>query len=239
MMETFEKGVYHMKKYFNREFLQNNKQLVIKAAAIIGVIAVAFFVFVLNGNGESQDPPSVEIQQQESLGSGAGGETGGSLEESEAGPIIVDVSGAVQNPQVVELEENSRVADAISAAGGLKGDADTAGINQAAFLTDGEKIYVPAKGEAALPVAGVSQSQGAGIQGSSVSLGGSAGSQKININQASSEELQTLNGVGPATAEKIMDYRSSNGYFKTIEDIKSVDGIGDKTFEKLKEHITV
>lgn len=242
MVETFEKGVYHMKKYFNREFLQNNKQLVIKAAAIIGVIAVAFFVFVLNGNGESQEPPSVEIQQQESLGSGAGSETGGSLEESEpAGPIIVDVSGAVQNPQVVELEENSRVADAISAAGGLKGDADTAGINQAAFLTDGEKIYVPAKGEAALPVPGVSQSQsqGAGMQGSSVSLSGSAGSQKININQASSEELQTLNGVGPATAEKIMDYRSSNGYFKTIEDIKSVDGIGDKTFEKLKEHITV
>lgn len=240
MMETFEKGVYVMKHYLNREFLQNNKQRVIKAAAVIVIIVVAFFVFVLNGNEPDEEPPPVQTAQQERSEMEASNDMEESVsgELETAGSIIVDVGGAVKNPQVVELKENSRVADAISAAGGLKGSADTTGINQAAFLTDGEKVYIPAKGEGALPASGVSQ---APVSGSSAALDGSlsSGNQKVNINQASSEELQTLNGVGPATAEKIMDYRSSNGSFKSIEDIKSVDGIGDKTFEKLKEHITV
>lgn len=239
-----------MKHYLNKEFLQSNKQLVVKAVAIVVMIVAAFFVFVLHGNQTDEEPPPVQIEQQESPAiRGAASDTGESgteennvMESENASSIIVDVGGAVENPQVVELKENSRVADAISAAGGLKGIADTAGINQAAFVTDGEKVYIPAKGEAASPAAGVSQTQVPGsssASGNGLSTSVLSGSQKVNINQASSEELQTLNGVGPATAEKIMAYRSSNGYFKTIEDIKSVDGIGDKTFEKLKEHITV
>lgn len=238
-----------MKQYLNKEFLQSNKQLVVKAAAIVAIIVVAFFVFVWNGSKAEEEPPPTQTARQESLAAGADNDMGESgtegdvtIETEAAGTIIVDVGGAVENPQVVELKENSRVADAISAAGGLKGTADTAGINQAAFLTDGEKVYIPAKGEGALPAAGVSQGQVPGSDSASnsgLSVSSSSGNQKVNINQASSEELQTLNGVGPATAEKIMDYRSSNGWFKSIEDIKSVDGIGDKTFEKLKEHITV
>lgn len=233
-----------MKHYLNREFLENNKQLVIKAAAVIVIIVVAFFVFVLRGNETDEEPPPVQTARQETFALEASNNTeeSGAGETETAGSIIVDVGGAVENPQVVELKENSRVADAIYAAGGLKGTADTAGINQAAFLTDGEKVYIPAKGEGILPASETHQAQ---VSGSGGASGGSLSSsvlsmnQKVNINQASSEELQTLNGIGPATAEKIMDYRSSNGSFKSIEDIKSVDGIGDKTFEKLKEHITV
>ena len=149
-------------------------------------------------------------------------------EEEKAGNIIVDVGGAVKVPQVVELAPDSRVADAVAAAGGLLETADTAGINQAAFLTDGEKVYIPEKGE-----------ELSGLEGISGLEQASSGESKVNINTATSEELQTLNGVGPATAEKILDYRTSNGSFKTIEDLKNVDGIGDKTFEKLKEHIKV
>ncbi len=238
-----------MKQYFNRDFFQNNKQIVIKAAAILGVIVVAFFVFVLDGEEASEELPPMQAEEQAFLDgeAGNGATESNAGEEETAGSIVVDISGAVENPQVVELKQNSRVGDAISAAGGLKKDADLAGINRAAFLTDGEKIYIPAKGENASSVssiAGSPQSQPPGLESSGSSAAGSLPglsdtTQKVNINHASSEELQTLNGVGPATAEKIMDYRSSNGYFKTIEDIKNIDGIGDKTFEKLKEHITV
>lgn len=211
-----------MKQYLNREFLLSNKKQIIKVAAIILIFAVAFFVFVLGGDSRQEELPVSETAGQASVNGGAG-------EETEAKKsIIVDVGGAVKTPQVVELKEDSRVADAISAAGGLKENADTAGLNQAAFLSDGEKVYVPAKGEVSPGLSSVSSGAESGLsQG------------KININTATSEELQTINGIGPATAEKILDYRKNNGYFKKPEDLKNVDGIGDKTFEKLKEHITV
>lgn len=209
-----------MKQYLNKEFLLSNKTVLIKAAVIALAIAVCFFVFVLGDSEESNTDIAVRTEQEISEES--------AQKEEKAGNIIVDVGGAVKVPQVVELAPDSRVADAVAAAGGLLETADTAGINQAAFLTDGEKVYIPEKGEELSGLTGIS-----GLEQ------GSSGDSKININTATSEELQTLNGVGPATAEKILDYRSSNGYFKTIEDLKNVDGIGDKTFEKLKEHIKI
>lgn len=210
-----------MKKYLNKEFLLSNKQHIIKAAAIMILIAVCFFVFILGGN---QDDSGTVVQAvQETSAEGEGGE-----EAETKSKILVDVGGAVKMPQVVELETDSRVADAISAAGGLKDSADTTEINQAAFLTDGEKIYIPEIGETN------PSGWNPGDQNSF-----SSSLSKININTATSEELQTLNGVGPATAEKILAYRSSNGSFKCIEDLKKVDGIGDKTFDKLKEQIKV
>lgn len=218
-----------MKKYFNREFLLSNKNLIIKATVILCMIAAAFFVFVLNETGNREEP-AISQTEEELLIDDKTEET--ELAAEEADSIVVDVGGAVKNPQVVELEGNSRVADAISAAGGLKKNADTTGVNQAAFLTDGEKVYIPAKGES---VSGLS----AGPASMASAESGFGSNSKINLNMATSEELQTLNGVGPATAEKILDYRNTNGSFKNIEEIKNVNGIGDKTFEKLKEHIMV
>ncbi|MCB6994365.1 helix-hairpin-helix domain-containing protein [bacterium 210820-DFI.6.37] len=210
-----------MKQYLNKEFLLSNKTKLIKAAVIAVIIIVCFFVFVLGDSGDSDEDLTLQSQQKISE------ETGETTEES-GGTIIVDVGGAVKVPQVVELDADSRVADAVAAAGGLLETADTAGINQAAFLTDGEKIYIPEKGENLSDLAELSGAEGL-----------SSGDDKVNINTATSEELQTLSGVGPATAEKILDYRSSNGAFKRIEDLKKIDGIGDKTFEKLKEQIKV
>lgn len=211
-----------MKQYLNKEFLLSNKKLLIKVAAIAVMLAVAFFVFVLSGNRGPEELPVSESAPQAS----AEGEAGEEAEEPET--IIVDVGGAVNTPQVVELKADSRVADAVSAAGGLKSNADMAGINQAAFLSDGEKVYIPAKGETISEAAGLQADSGSGGQKS-----------KVNINTATELELQALNGVGPATAEKIVDYRKNNGYFKKPEDLKNVNGIGDKTFEKLKEQIMV
>ncbi|MCI7302596.1 MAG: helix-hairpin-helix domain-containing protein [Clostridiales Family XIII bacterium] len=211
-----------MKQYLNKEFLLSNKKLIIKAAAIAVMLAAAFFVFVLGGNSSQEELAVSQSAQQAS----ASGEAGEEAEEPET--IMVDVGGAVNTPQVVELKAESRVADAVSAAGGLKSNADTAGINQAAFLSDGEKVYIPEKGETV-----------SGLVDLPSSDGGSGAKSKVNINTATEVELQTLNGVGPATAKKIVDYRKSNGFFKKPEDLKNVNGIGDKTFEKLKEQIMV
>ena len=208
-----------MEKYLNKEFLLSNKEKIIKVAAIIVLVVVAFFVFVL-GDDDDDEQMVIDTQQQHLLTEES------SADESSPEMIIVDVAGAVNSPKVVELPADSRVADAISAAGGLTKDADTSQINQAAFLNDGEKIYIPEIGEDDLTGMGVSTSI-------------AEAASKIDINTATSEELQTLNGVGPATAEKIISYRSDVGYFRDIDELKNVDGIGDKTFEKLKDYIMV
>lgn len=205
---------------WNKEFLLTNKGKIIKATAVILLAVVAFFVLVLGTGNESEELAIGETQLSESI----------SQEETSEALIMVDVSGAVENPQVVQLKTNSRVADAIAAAGGLTKKADTSQINQAAFLTDGEKVYIPEKGEEPIDSSVSYESGGSSI---AQSVG------KIDLNTATSEQLQTLNGVGPATAEKILQYRSQNGYFKSIEELKNIDGIGDKTFEKLKDSIKV
>lgn len=161
--------------------------------------------------------------------------------------IYVDISGAVKEPSVIVLAEGSRVFDAIEAAGGLNDDANLMSINRAEVLEDGTYLYIPTnkevKEEASIPSGGSggTASAGSGTTGSTNSggAGGAAVSDKININTADSQTLQQLNGVGPATADKIIEYRTNTGKFKNVEDIKNVSGIGDKTFEKLEPHIKV
>jgi len=140
-------------------------------------------------------------------------------------PLCVYVSGAVVRPDVYELPYDSIVKDAIEAAGGPTGEADLNRINLARRVHDEEQIYVPQKGEESLPVSPPSPS--------------SQGGGKVNINTATTEELSTLPGIGPTKAQSIIDYRTTNGPFQSIEDIKNVRGIGDATFEKLKDRITV
>ena len=157
-----------------------------------------------------------------------------------AGMIYVDVGGAVNHPMLAELSEGSRVDDAIEAAGGLKQEADMTSINRAEFLEDGQKVFIPSfpVDEDGNIIESASGGTAAGSSGSA-DTAMSDPSGKININTADSASLQTLNGIGPATAQKIIDYRESNGRFSSVEDIKNVSGIGDKTYEKLKDSITI
>ncbi len=143
--------------------------------------------------------------------------------------LVVYVCGAVRSPGVVRVPAGARVADALALAGGASAAASLDGVNLAAKVADGQQILVPAKGAA--PPAGGS----AAAPGSSASLP----SAPININTATAEQLDALQGVGPATAQKIVDYRSANGPFKTIDDIKNVSGIGDAKFAAMKDSITV
>jgi len=147
-------------------------------------------------------------------------------------PLRVYITGAVLHPDVYRLAAGSIVKDAIEAAGGVTQDADLVRINLAQELQDQQQIYVPRVGEdeAPPPVAG----------GEPTPSSGSAGlAGKININTATTEELDTLPGIGPAFAQRIIEYRNANGPFKTIEEITNISGIGDATFQKFKDRISV
>ena len=147
-------------------------------------------------------------------------------------PLRVYVTGAVLRPDVYQLNTGSIVKDAVQAAGGVTDDADLVRINLAQELQDQQQIYVPCVGEdePPPPVAGGESSS------SSRSVDPSG---KININTALTEELDTLPGIGPAFAQRIVEYREANGPFKSIEEITNVSGIGDVTFQKIKDCITV
>jgi competence protein ComEA len=148
-----------------------------------------------------------------------------SFPTSTPGPIRVHVSGAVRQPDVYELPAGCIVKDAVEAAGGPTDSADLDGINLAVELRDQQQVYVPRQGEV-VPMA-------------PASAGGGAASGPVNINTATAAELETLPGIGPKTAEAIVEYREANGPFETIEDIMDVPGIGEGTFEKIKDRITV
>jgi competence protein ComEA len=146
-------------------------------------------------------------------------------------PIQVHVIGAIASPGVYSLPPDSRVADALEAAGGSLPEAFLQTLNLAAFITDGMQIFVPFQPTATIP------GDTSGVQGTPATTIDS--SNPININLASQEELERLPGIGPATAEKIITYRSIHGPFETIEQIMEVSGIGPAKFEQIRELITI
>ncbi|SRR5581483_1449466 len=154
-------------------------------------------------------------------------------------PIEVHVIGAVVRPGVYSFAEGSRVQDAVTAAGGLLTEADPNAINLAAKLEDGQQLSIPYQNGAGPSVNSSAPFDVIPTPDYSSSDGSSPDVAQININIASLEELETLPGIGPATAQKIIDYRDQNGPFMQIEDIMNVPGIGPATFDQIKDLITV
>lgn len=152
-------------------------------------------------------------------------------------PIAVHVIGAVPRPGLYEFAEGARVQDAIDAAGGLLSGADVDSINLAALLEDGRQLNIPYKAGGGASGNGVSD-DGLNLPGATEAPS-SSDSELININTASLAELDSLPGIGPTIAQRILDYREANGPFQKTEDIMNVSGIGPSTFDHIKDLITV
>ena len=148
--------------------------------------------------------------------------------------IMVHIMGQVNNPGVVELQENARIQDAIEAAGGTTNEADFSKINLAYILEDGMKIYIPKIGEEQQTYitkeSGIIKEENEDEEEEEL---------MININTASKEELESLPGIGESIATRIVNYRKENGKFSKIEDIQNVSGIGEAKYNNIKNYITV
>lgn len=142
--------------------------------------------------------------------------------------ITVDVKGAVKSPGIYDLPVGSRVNDAVQKAGGLTEQADSKLLNLAQKVSDEALVYVPTKGE-----------ESASQQANSGASSSTNKEKKINLNKASLEELKQVKGLGGKRAQDIIDYRETNGKFKSVDELKKVSGIGAKTIEKLKDYVTV
>ncbi len=200
----------------NFAFLRRHKKTIL---SMILLIILSIFAITEYMNDDEVSVKKQLMQETQSVNDSD------NAREVETAQIIVDISGAVKNPGVLFLDEGSRLYEAVEKAGGLLESADITYINQAEILNDGEKIYIPIK----------SIEAGNGpIETNSYSNM----NLKVNLNTATAVELQTLSGVGPSTAEKIIAHRQKERYRK-IEDIMNVDGIGEKTFENLKDAICV
>ncbi len=155
-----------------------------------------------------------------------------------SGTIVVHVAGAVQHPGVHELAAGSRVIDAIDAAGGLTAEADGSRLNLAAPVVDGERVYVLRVGEEAAPVVVGGPSGGSPGSSAGASAGG-AGTGPIDLNTADEAALDSLPGIGPATAAAIIDHRTTIGRFTSVDQLLDVRGIGEAKLEAIRDLVRV
>ncbi|CAM3989886.1 helix-hairpin-helix domain-containing protein [Helcobacillus massiliensis] len=248
-------------------------------ATVIAVVVLAARLVTAGSDSGTVVPPAAAARTYPGTAASDGGGTGGGAErpqpapastpgpgdpaapaegpEPAAGVMYVYVTGQVPNQGVVRVPAGARVHDAVRAAGGLTGDADTTSLNLARPLQDGEHIHVLAHGEEPPPgySAGTIGSPGStGTTGSSspgsgggpaeargTSTGGPGGGAdgRININTATAQELQELPGVGPSIAQRIIEFRDANGPFPSVDSLTEVSGIGPATLEKLRDSATV
>ena len=193
-------------------------------------VAAALLVFagtrLLTDRTSGPDPPPVRIGGQE-VG-GGGGEQRGDPGGKEGEGMYVHVAGAVRRPGLLRVHDGARVAAAISRAGGPVRGADLTAVNLAQPLEDGQQVIVPRRAAAGAPAAA---SPGAGATPAA------AGGPLPSLGNATVEQLEELDGIGPALAARIVEYRESHGGFRSIEELREVEGIGEKRFAALKDAV--
>ena len=198
-----------------------------KSMIVLLLLALVAGGGALYGMHAQSDATVLDAATQPAASSGDGG-------TSQDGGLTVYVTGAVNQPGVVTVATGARIADAVNACGGLSPEADGDAINMAQALKDGQQVRVPAKG-AQKAATGAAASKSAGSAGNASADAGGL----VNINTADEKALDTLPGVGPATAQKIIEYRETEGAFQSPEDIMKVRGIGKAKYEKMKDKITI
>jgi competence protein ComEA len=219
------------------------KQLLVYVAIGIVVVAIgARFLFAGGGEPDADGGGEGIVLAAEASPPAAGG-AGTAASSAAASPsapaqVVVDVAGAVARPGVYTLQAGARVCDALDLAGGTTAQAQTAAVNLAARLVDGQQIVIPQKGQT--PTTGPEQPGDAG-GGGSAGAGTVAGAPgvPVNLNTATLEQLDALSGVGPSTAQKIIDYREEHGGFRGVDELKEVSGIGDAKFAALEDQVTI
>ncbi|MDR1422168.1 MAG: ComEA family DNA-binding protein [Coriobacteriales bacterium] len=161
--------------------------------------------------------------------------------EAKSSPITVYISGAVPLPGVYQLPADARVDDGVRAAGGLSEDAAGEYVNLAALLLDGQQVHIPTREEidAGSVPTGITNPSITQPATGAAPAGSSAVTAPVNINTADAATLDTLPGIGPATAQRIISYREAHGAFSSIEELKQVSGIGEKKYEALRDLICV
>ena len=198
---------------------------------LVGLFAIGIIGIVIGLIWLNLRPRRPIMQEESSISSSRLAEPSSSQQSSKPDKIYVDLKGAVKHPGVYALDQGSRVFDLLEMAGGLTEEAAERALNQAQLLVDQQSLYVPTMEE------WEAESQGpqANLVGSQDPLVSSSNSGKVNINQADLAQLETLPGIGAKKAQAIIDYRTANGSFHSLEDLGKVKGIGPKMLEKLRD----
>ncbi len=194
---------------------------------VCGLIAGGIFYVLTNGQ---KPTTNLSVENLSSVSRQSSVSKFSEPNEKSVSKIMVDLKGAVTKPNVYQISSDERLVDLIKEAGGFTDQADQKSINLSAKLKDEEVIYVPKIGEN-------SSTENTDSSANSVTSQVSTTTEKININQADLTELQKLTGVGQKKAQDIIDFRTENGDFKSLEDLGKVSGFGDKTLEKLKDEL--
>jgi len=210
--------IQYIKGGFN---IKNYKQILM-ICGLIGVIIVGICICFYQNKDE--DYSYLEVSNEKVIAT--------NVIEEEKKEIIVHITGQVVKQGIVKLEEGSRIIDAIEAAGGATTEANLSKINLAYLLEDGMKLYVPSINDE-------EEEEYVSSNNTSEKTKNSKEILKVNINTATSEELQKLPGIGEAMANRIITYRKESGKFNKIEDLKEVSGIGEAKFNNIKSYIYI
>jgi len=212
------------------EFIKQKKNILLIMGIISLICIYCFFNLSINTEEVSTHTNMLDVEKN----------TNDEGREDDEDIIIVHITGGINKPGIVKLKENSRIEDAIKAAGGLTEDSDISNVNLAYMLEDGIKIRIPLiddLNDSNNNDGYITEDSGKGVviednlNNSSTLI--------VNINKASQTELETLPGIGPSIATKIIQYREKNGRFSKKEDIKNVTGIGNSKYANIKDFIVV
>jgi len=202
------------------------QRLVLVVTSVLFIALIGAVVFVRSSASSTQEAfgssPAVNSQVE-----------GGSTTTTTGPSVVVDIGGAVRSPGVYRLALGSRVVDALERAGGPAEDIDTSRLNLAAPLVDGERVWLPRKGESLEGVAIGPASQDAGSQR------GLQTTAPLDLNSATADQLTELPGIGPATAKAIIDTRKAAGRFRSVDDLLTVKGIGPTKLDAIRSSVVV
>ena len=217
--------------------IENSKKIIL-SIILISIILILLIIYMLNTNSNDE----ISLESLTVAGNDVESNTIENLtieEEVEGEKIAIHIIGEVKKEGIVYLEKGSRIVDAIKEAGGATKEADLSQINLAYELQDGQKIYIPNKNEKISEYITRSSGNNVIIEGNNSSVQTEGKENKVNINTANLNELDSLPGIGPSLAKRINEYREENGNFKSIEELQNVKGIGDAKYSDIKDNVTL